>query len=1062
MKRRVFARLVLCSVVLLTTGAMAQMPPHPQLLDRIQKGLVPTPSILEDLGSLRARGIDAAWTSPSRQLQAQSLATGKITRLFGPAAPPAGSFKALAILVSFSDKPAQVSAAFFDTLLFVQRSGSMRNYYNAVSYNTLDIITVNLPSSLDWSSAPQPYAYYVNGNYGMGSYPKNSQKLVEDLVALVNPYVDFSQYDNDGDGFVDALFIIHAGAGAEFTGATTDIWSHAWVTQNVPQVDGVSVLHYSIEPEYWQTAGDMTIGVYAHELGHAAFGLPDLYDRDYSSNGLGRWSLMAGGSWNGPAPGGAFPALPDAWSHAQMGFISPTIVSASVTERPCEAVETTPRAFALWSGGSVGSEYFLVENRQRTGYDSYLPGSGLLIYHVDESVGTQNDDEWYPGQTANGHYLVALEQADGNYQLERNANNGDAGDPYPGGTDNHAFSAATGPGSMDYAFQASRVSIRNISTSGSTMTADFAVDATDAGLTLLTPYGGQVWKGGTSQLITWAAVNVTGNISFDFSADDGATWSPITTISGVASSSVSGTSLALDAAPGSLSPASASVHAAAGSPAGVQGIGSFAWTVPEVASSHCMVRLTSAQDPTLRDSSHSHFTITPSTGQWSIQFNWDASAVTGGSGNAGVLFIPTLNEFWTSRWNSNLLHRWRRDGTLIGAFSVTGVSGVRGMAFDGAYVYASTASTTIQIIDPSSRTKIGTLTSPVTARYIAFDPSADSRNGGFWVGDFGTNPTLISRSGNALRSLVYSSLGSISNYGAAFDNISAGGPYLWFWGQGNGSGMPQALVQVSVATGLPTGVSHDVVTDVGAGAGLSLAGGLFFSTGVVVGKATLGGILQGTPNLLFGYEIADAPLPIQLASFAGNILTDGVVKLTWTTLSEVDNVGFEVQKRADSTQDFVTIENSFVPGNGTSADQHYYSFTDSSGLPGYRYRLEQIDSSGAVHFSDPIVPSSAMSVEQDIGPTSFRLDQNYPNPFNPSTIIKYTVGGMRDLGPGARGVSLVVYDVLGREVAVLVNEKKAPGSYQVLFDGSGLASGVYIYRLVAGSSVETKRMLLLK
>jgi immune inhibitor A len=1062
MNRRVFTRLLLCFVFLFANSAMAQMPPHPQLLDQIQKGLMPTPSVLEDLGSLRARGIDAPWASPSAQTQVQSLTPGKVTRLFGPATPPSGSFKALAILVTFSDKPAQVTAGFFDSLLFVQRSGSMRDYYKAVSYNTLDIVTVNLPSSLGWSSAPNAYAYYVNNNYGMGSYPKNSQKLVEDIVALVDPYVDFSQYDNDGDGFVDALFIVHAGAGAEFTGATTDVWSHAWVTQNVPHVDGVSVLHYSIEPEYWQTARDMTIGVYAHELGHAAFGLPDLYDRDYTSEGLGRWSLMAGGSWNGPSPGGASPALPDAWCHAQMGFISPTVVSTSVYSRSCQAVETTPQALALWGNGIIGSEYILVENRQRTGYDSYLPGDGLLVYHVDESVSSQNDNEWYPGHMDNGHYFVALEQADGNYQLEKNANSGDTGDPYPGSTANHAFTAASKPWSMDYAFQASGVSIMNIGASGSTMTADFVVDATNPGLAILTPYGGQVWKGGGIQQITWAAVNVSGNLILDYSTDDGATWSPIATISGAAQGSSSASALMLDAAASEQSTAHPATHTAAGSPARVQGLGSYPWSVPEVASSHCRVRLISTQDPSIRDSTHANFTITPSAGPWSIQFNWDASSVTGAGGNAGALFIPTLSEFWTSRWNSNLIYRWHLDGTLIGSFTVTGVSGVRGMTFDGTNVYASTASMAIQIINPSTRARVGTLTSPVTARYIAFDPLANSGNGGFWVGDFGTNPTLISRSGSALRSLTYSSLGTTNNYGAAYDNVSPGGPYLWFWGQGSGGGTPQLLVQVSIANGLPTGVSHDVVADVGAAAGTPLAGGLFFTTGIVVGKATLGGLLQGSPNLLFGYELADAPLPIQLASFAGSILTNGVVKLTWTTLSETDNFGFEVQKCIDSTRMFETIENSFVPGNGTSADQHFYSFVDSLGIPAYAYRLEQIDRSGAIHFSDPIVPSSSTSVEETAGPKGLELEQNYPNPFNPSTVIKYTVAGAGGLGLGARDVSLVVYDVLGRQVAVLVNERKPAGQYEVTFNGTGLASGVYMYRLAAGTFVETKRMLLVK
>jgi hypothetical protein len=95
-------------------------------------------------------------------------------------------------------------------------------------------------------------------------------------------------------------------------------------------------------------------------------------------------------------------------------------------------------------------------------------------------------------------------------------------------------------------------------------------------------------------------------------------------------------------------------------------------------------------------------------------------------------------------------------------------------------------------------------------------------------------------------------------------------------------------------------------------------------------------------------------------------------------------------------------------------------------------------------------------------PMAWALFDNYPNPFNPLTIIKYTIGGNRVRGLGVGDVTLVVYDVLGRQVAVLVNERKAPGTYQVPFDGTGLASGVYIYRLTAGNFVQTKRMVLVK
>jgi Secretion system C-terminal sorting domain len=121
----------------------------------------------------------------------------------------------------------------------------------------------------------------------------------------------------------------------------------------------------------------------------------------------------------------------------------------------------------------------------------------------------------------------------------------------------------------------------------------------------------------------------------------------------------------------------------------------------------------------------------------------------------------------------------------------------------------------------------------------------------------------------------------------------------------------------------------------------------------------------------------------------------------------------------------------------------------------YSYRLKQIDRSGAVHYSDAIMPNSSTGIEEPPVPAAYALYQNYPNPFNPVTGVRFQV-------PGTSDVKLVVYDILGKEVAVLVNERKGAGQYEVRFDGAGLASGVYLYRLVAGKYVETRRMLLVK
>lgn len=447
---------LLASVLMIVSGGLLNeanaMPPYPGLAQKSPAMAASVAKYEEIRRTFAARGIDQP---------GGGLAAG---------AQLSGNFNMLAICVQFSDHPSTVPASDFDSLIYDQSGNSVWNYYHEVSYGTFDIVSVDLPSDIGWQTAPSTYAYYVNNNYAFGSYPNNSQKLVEDLVDLVDPLVDFSKYDNDSNGYVDGLIVVHSGSGAEFSGSTSDIWSHKWGI--IPrQKDGVYVSSYSIQPEYWITPGDITIGVYAHEIGHV-FGLPDLYDLDGTSRGIGRWSLMANGSWNGSL--GNSPAHPDAWCRCQLGFCTPTIVGDQMSGASIPAIENTPTAFRLWPDGGGTTEYFLIENRQKTGYDASLPGSGMLIWHVDESQ-SSNDNEWYPGHTSSGHYRIALEQADGLYQMEQNTSYGDASDPFPGNTNNTVFSAASTPNSDDYAAVHTYVTVTNISPSSANMSCDFQV-----------------------------------------------------------------------------------------------------------------------------------------------------------------------------------------------------------------------------------------------------------------------------------------------------------------------------------------------------------------------------------------------------------------------------------------------------------------------------------------------------------------------------------------------------------------------------------------------------------
>ncbi len=455
--------LAMTIVLLLLATSLQAMPPHRSVVERVADNPETTPYFLAHIDDLRARGIG----------QPPSVTTHAHGQRFKTAGQNiSGDYRALVILVHFSDHPSQVSSSFYDDLVFGASGSTVRDYYDEVSYGQLDIVSVDLPSTLGWRSAPETYSYYVNGQNGTGSYPNNSQKLVEDLVDQVDSEVDFSEYDNDGDGLVDCLMIVHSGSGAEFSGSNDDIWSHEWGI--APRYrDGVAISTFTVQPEFWSQPGDMTIGVFCHELGHG-LGLPDLYDTDYSSNGIGKWGLMAYGSWLGPRGMGSSPAHPMAWSKAQMGFISPTNVTSNRANQVVADVESNASAYRLWYAGDDSDEYFLIANRQKIGYDSYLPGSGLLIWHIDEAK-SGNSQEWYPGLSPTNHALVALKQADGLYELEHRADGGDMNDPFPGPQGAIEFNAVSEPNSDSYTEGNSFVAVDGIIESDGQITANLIV-----------------------------------------------------------------------------------------------------------------------------------------------------------------------------------------------------------------------------------------------------------------------------------------------------------------------------------------------------------------------------------------------------------------------------------------------------------------------------------------------------------------------------------------------------------------------------------------------------------
>lgn len=320
------------------------------------------------------------------------------------------------LLVEFSDvthNSANTPGA-VETKMNGTSKGDLRDYYEKNSYGTYHINATVEGGT--WFHSIHNMAYYgSDSTTGTDDFNGPIYNLVRETVQLADPFVNFGQYDHDGDGIVDHLYVVHAGEGQESNPSNPQlIWSHRWAVVNPnAYADGVQIYNYIMVSE------SSPIGVIAHEFGHD-LGLPDLYNTvDRSSPGAGEWEIMATGSWNAELaqPKGTSPSSLSAWSKAKLGWLTPNVVTAARYTQEIRDVETYPIAFKLPIRETGAQEYFLVENREKQGYDTGLPGEGLIIWHVDESV-TNNDND--------AHMLLKVMEADADSGFSPN----DAGDPW--------------------------------------------------------------------------------------------------------------------------------------------------------------------------------------------------------------------------------------------------------------------------------------------------------------------------------------------------------------------------------------------------------------------------------------------------------------------------------------------------------------------------------------------------------------------------------------------------------------------------------------------------------
>jgi hypothetical protein len=183
-----------------------------------------------------------------------------------------------------------------------------------------------------------------------------------------------------------------------------------------------------------------------------------------------------------------------------------------------------------------------------------------------------------------------------------------------------------------------------------------------------------------------------------------------------------------------------------------------------------------------------------------------------------------------------------------------------------------------------------------------------------------------------------------------------------------------------------------------------------------------------------------------LSSFIASVVNNSV-NLNWQTETEVNNYGFEIERVEQKSNNWVKL--GFIQGHGNSNSPKEYSFLDKpNGGNKFKYRLKQIDIDGKYEYSPEV------EVILDI-PAKFSVKQNFPNPFNPTTKIEFSI-------PSDNLAQIKVYNVLGMEVATLLNEYRQAGTHNLEFNASNLSSGIYFYKVVSGNYSETKKMILLR
>lgn len=440
--------------------------------EKVATSAMPASAMLENLRPAIARSIEAKALKMRMKARAEAASANdsKGVGLYAESyVKGMGEPRCLVILVQYSDVKftTENAGAYFTNMLNQKgfstngATGSVYDYFEEASMGQFkpkfDVLgPVTLPNAMSY--------YGGNDIYGNDKAPED---MVRHAAKILDPTVDFTVYDNDGDGVVDNVYIIYAGKGEASGGSTNTVWPHSYDLSAAGSrylVDGVYIDHYGCSNEIEGSEPD-GIGTFVHEFSHV-LGLPDLYTTTYGSAASltpGAYSVLDYGPYNND---GHTPPTYSAFERNAMGWMDCEVLDAPA-DIEMEHILTSNKAYIIPTGKK--NEFFLLENRQQAGSDKYIPGHGMLIWHVDYNASAWNNNAV---NNTSSHQYVDIEEANGNPNNQNSL--AMAGYPFPGTSGKTEFTSSTSPSLTTWLGKAIDMPITDIAENGGVITAKAA------------------------------------------------------------------------------------------------------------------------------------------------------------------------------------------------------------------------------------------------------------------------------------------------------------------------------------------------------------------------------------------------------------------------------------------------------------------------------------------------------------------------------------------------------------------------------------------------------------